>query len=238
MPDCNYCGLTFDDEAEYVAHLRDEHESELGLIDRRQVAQLEDDGRDLPTGLIAIAVVGLIAVGVVAYLTLFAGGNGGGDVDGLEGQPLPENGNESLLSDVQTFPSEGNDHVASGTDIDYNTIPPTSGPHYDRPASAGYYTETPPLGDLVHSLEHGAVVIYYDPARTSPAANESLRKFTQEHTGTWKSVIVAPNPRENPESAYVLTAWRHMLRMDSYDKRTVRAFLAEYLGRGPENPVR
>lgn len=238
MPDCDYCERAFDDEAEYAAHLRDEHGSELGPIDRRRTAQLDSDGRDLPIGLVAIAVVGLVAVGVVAYVTLFAGGSGGGDVEGLEGEPLPEHGNESQSSDVQTYPSQGNEHVDSGTDVKYSTMPPTSGPHYGQAASAGYYTETPPLGQLVHSLEHGAVVIYYDPARSSPAANESLQKFAQEHTGTWQSVIVVPNPQENPESTYVLTAWQHMLRMNSYDKRTVRAFLAEYLGRGPENPVR
>lgn len=239
MPDCDYCERTFEDEPDHLTHLRDEHGSELGPIDRRRVARLEDTERNLPTGPIAIAVIVLVAVGLVAYVTLFAGGgNGGGDVEGLEGEPLPEQGNESLLTDVQTFPSQGTEHVDRATDVEYNTMPPTSGPHYAQPASAGYYTETPPLGELVHSLEHGAVVIYYDPARTSPAANESLQKFSQAHTGTWRSVIVAPNPSEDPESAYVLTAWEHMLRMDSYDRRTVRAFLAEYLGRGPENPVR
>jgi hypothetical protein len=49
---------------------------------------------------------------------------------------------------------------------------------------------------------------------------------------------VVPNPADDPRAAYVLTAWRHRLTMDSYDEATVRAFLAEYLGRGPENPVR
>jgi hypothetical protein len=29
-----------------------------------------------------------------------------------------------------------------------------------------------------------------------------------------------------------------MLNLDKYDPQVVRAFLAEYLGRGPENPIR
>jgi hypothetical protein len=49
-------------------------------------------------------------------------------------------------------------------------------------------------------------------------------------------VIVVPS--ETIETPYVLTAWQAMLRMEEYDAETVRAFLAEYLGRGPEHPVR
>ncbi|TSA55267.1 MAG: DUF3105 domain-containing protein, partial [Dehalococcoidia bacterium] len=37
---------------------------------------------------------------------------------------------------------------------------------------------------------------------------------------------------------FILTAWDKMLKLDKYDPRVVTAFLAEYLGRGPENPIR
>ncbi|MFB6281405.1 MAG: DUF3105 domain-containing protein [Haloferacaceae archaeon] len=162
----------------------------------------------------------------------------GGDDGGIESEPLPDEGDPSLLSDVRSFPSEGARHVARGTDVEYGTYPPTSGPHYDGTVAAGFYEETPPMGELVHTLEHGAVVIYYDPAALTDAARESLRAWADAHTGTWQSVVVVPHPRENPDAPYVLTAWRHLLRMDEYDPQVVRAFLAEYLGRGPENPVR
>ncbi|PSQ50669.1 hypothetical protein BRD19_00330 [Halobacteriales archaeon SW_7_65_23] len=236
MPDCTYCGESFDGEAEYVEHLRDQHdEDELSRVDRRRVKQQEgNDKTDLPLAAIAIGVAIVAALGAMVYFFAL----GGSSADGIEGEPLPDSGDESLLTDVESFPSEGNQHVSAGTDIEYETMPPVSGPHYQSAASAGFYTETPPLGELVHSLEHGAVVIYYDPAQMTDDAEESLRKFAETHIGPWRSVIVAPNPNADPDAAYVLTAWRNKLEMDSSDVETVRAFLAEFLGRGPENPVR
>ncbi|MFB6156526.1 MAG: DUF3105 domain-containing protein [Haloferacaceae archaeon] len=179
---------------------------------------------------------GTLAAGAVALAGCLGGGGGGGG--GIESEPLPERGTGSLLADVRSFPSEGTRHVERGTDVDYGTYPPTSGPHYSGTVEAGFYEETPAMGDLVHTLEHGAVVIYYDPAALTDAARGSLRAWANAHTGTWKSVVVVPHAREDPEAPYVLTAWRHLLRMDEYDPEVVRAFLAEYLGRGPENPVR
>jgi len=233
MPECDYCGATVA-EADYQDHLRTEHYDELGRIDRRRVgANASDDG--LPTGPIALVAVVGVTVAVIAYLLLFAGG--GGDGSAADGD-LPENGDPALLEDVQQYPSEGNDHVSQGTDVSYETTPPTSGPHYGNPAAAGFYEEPPQLERIVHSLEHGAVVIYYDPAALDAAARDHLQSLANEHTGTWSSVIVAPHPEDDPESAYALTAWRHKLTTDDYDREVVRAFLAEYLGRGPENPVR
>lgn len=41
MPDCEYCGATFDDEAAYRDHLDDAHADELGRIDGRRVEDHE-----------------------------------------------------------------------------------------------------------------------------------------------------------------------------------------------------
>jgi hypothetical protein len=238
MPDCSYCDERFDEEDAYLRHLGDTHRDELGRIDARRVESFEsDDGGGFQLSTTALLLGGLaVAVVAVTLGATFLGGGSG--VDGVEGQALPERGDDALLGDVQQFPSEGRQHVERGTEVTYNTSPPTSGPHYDGTTSAGFYEETPPLGDLVHTLEHGAVVVYYDSAAITPEARESLQAFASVHTGTWRSVVAVPNPADDPESPYVLTAWQHMLRMDSYDAEVVRAFLAEYLGRGPENAVR
>lgn len=238
MPECDYCGATVDED-DYHDHLRTEHYDELGRIDRRRVGAHEDDDGGLPTGPIAlVAVIGL-TVAIVVYLLFFAGSGGSGAADdGAATGDLPESGDPALLEDVEQYPSEGTAHVSEGTDVNYETTPPTSGPHYSSTAAAGFYEETPQLGRIVHSLEHGAVVIYYDPAALDADAREHLQALANEYTGTWSSVIVAPHPADDPDSAYVLTAWRHKLEMDEYDRDVVRAFLAEYLGRGPENPVR
>lgn len=241
MPDCSYCGETFADDESYLDHLGDAHRDELSRIDRRRVQAAEaDDGESRLVLYSAVAVLGVLLAAVL-YVTFFQGGGGspaGAEPSGIESEPLPDRGDQSLLQDVQRYPSQGRDHVEPGTRVDYSTSPPTSGPHYADWTDAGYYEETPAAGNLVHSLEHGYVVIYYDPAALTPEAEASLRAFARNHDGRFRSVVVAPNPNDDPESAYVLTAWRVMLRMDEYDPETVRAFIAEYLGRGPEHPVR
>ena len=242
MVECEYCGDAFDGEGAYLDHLGAEHAGELGAIDRRRVAAARGgDDAGIPVGGLLLGGVALFVVVVVIWFAFFMndGGDVGADPTGLESEPLPSRGAEQWISQVESAPSQGNQHVASGTNIDYERVPPLSGAHYgDQVTSAGYYEETPPLGAVVHALEHGAVVIYYDPAALTPEAEASLRAWAQHHQDYWAGVVVAPNPNENPEHPYVLTAWRHELALDGYDAQAVQAFAGEYLGRGPENPVR
>ena len=242
MVDCDYCTESFDGEDAYLDHLADSHEGELGAIDERRVSgRGGDDEGGVSAGIVVIGVIIVLAVGVALYVTQLAGG---GSADGIEASSLDASGDAERLADVEQFPNQGNQHVDSGTTVDYAQSPPLSGPHYNVPTEGGYYEGTQPAGNIVHALEHGAVVIYYDPAANGSAAGtdktpeQSLRDFAATHNGRWRSVIVVPNPTQNPEADYVLTAWRNRLYMDSYDARTVHAFLSEFLGRGPENPVR
>jgi hypothetical protein len=60
------------------------------------------------------------------------------------------------------FSDLGRDHVPLGTVSEYNSNPPTSGPHYEEWTKAGIYDE--PLDDrnLIHSLEHGYIIVSYN----------------------------------------------------------------------------
>jgi len=238
MVECDYCGASFDDEDAYLDHLAASHEGELGAIDQRRVDGRASDGEaSLPLGVVAGGVIVLVAAAVVVYVTQLSGG-AGVDPDGIESAELSESGDAERLSDVETVPNEGNRHVQAGSNVDYARQPPLSGPHYNTPTEGGFYGEEQEYGNLVHALEHGAVVVYYDPSVTDSNATNSLQEFAATHTGQWRSFIAVPNPDDDPEADYVLTAWRNRLYMDSYDPQTVYAFLSEFLGRGPENPVR
>ena len=243
MVECEYCGAAFDDEEAHLEHLGDEHAAELGPIDQRRVESAradEDDGLPI-AGLLSGATVLLVLV-VGIWFFFLAGGDGGtsavdAEPAGMEDEPLPKQGDDQWISQVETFESQGRDH-RPGEDIDYDPVPPLSGPHWNDWVSAGFYSETPRLEEVVHSLEHGAVVIYYDEANLSDEAEASLRAWAANKDGQWQSIVVAPNPNENPRGDYVLTAWTHRLVLEDYDAEAVQAFAAEYLGRGPENPVR
>ncbi|WP_262178969.1 DUF3105 domain-containing protein [Haloarcula laminariae] len=236
MVDCEYCEASFDGEDAYLDHLADEHGGELGAIDRRRVeGRASDDDGGVSLAVVAGVVGAVIALGAVVYVTQLSGGGGG---DGIEAAALDDSGDSERLSAVEQFPSEGTQHVPESRDVDYEQSPPLSGPHYNTPTEGGFYEESQPAGNIVHALEHGAVVIYYDESAMNESARNSLQEFASTHTGTWRSVIVVPNENESAESDFVLTAWRNRMYMDSYDAQTVHAFLSEFLGRGPENPVR
>lgn len=56
----------------------------------------------------------------------------------------------------------GRGHVQIGENVDYNSNPPTSGKHYEEWIRAGVYDEEKDDRNLVHSLEHGYVILSYN----------------------------------------------------------------------------
>jgi hypothetical protein len=71
--------------------------------------------------------------------------------------------------DVVTKTAEGNqDHRDEGEAIEYDTNPPAVGPHWGQFLTGGqirkFWTpeDRPPVERLVHSLEHGWTILWYD----------------------------------------------------------------------------
>src|SRR6185369_4191590 len=79
-----------------------------------------------------------------------------------DGMPATSNGMTAADPGIETFADEGNTHVPVGTVITYNTDPPTSGNHYPDPQPGGFYATPIAPGFLVHTMEHGGIIIYYD----------------------------------------------------------------------------
>lgn len=242
MTDCDYCSAEFEDEDAYLDHLAETHEDELGAIERRRVADRDDGSGGVSGTAIVVGVVAVLAVGAVAGTFLLGGGSGGTvdmtDVEDIESASLTSGGNQTLLSAVEKGPDNGRGHVSSGTSLNYDSAIPLSGKHYPRATPPGFYEETIPMGNLVHSLEHGTIVVYYEKGTLAPETRQSLQQFVQTHRSRESGVLVVPNPNENPESKLVLAAWRHRLDMNEYEPRTVFSFIAEYYERGPEDPDR
>ncbi len=154
----------------------------------------------------------------------------------IEDLKLPAHGDATLLKDVISPPDEGRDHIWPDHPVEYKTMPPTSGPHFPDPTAPGFYTTRPEFGYLVHSLEHGSVVIYYDPSQLTPETEKSIRAFTKANSDPEIGIVAVPDA--DFKYPFILTAWDKMLKLNKYDPQAVRAFLAEYLGRGPESPGR
>ena len=56
----------------------------------------------------------------------------------------------------------GRDHIEIGKEVEYNSNPPTSGPHFADWIRAGIYENPKDDRNLVHSLEHGYVIMSYN----------------------------------------------------------------------------
>lgn len=127
-------------------------------------------------------------------------------------------------------------HVAATERVTYEMDPPTSGAHHGNWINAGFYAEPQVPERLVHSLEHGNVVIYYDEAKLEKAQIDALRSLARKYNGNWDGVVVTP--RAGGEHPVILTAWEHALRLTQYDQKLIDRFVDEFRGLGPENPMR
>lgn len=62
----------------------------------------------------------------------------------------------------ERFTDQGADHLTDISGIAYNSNPPTSGSHFPVWAKRGVYDRVLSDGHLIHSLEHGYIVISYN----------------------------------------------------------------------------
>lgn len=141
---------------------------------------------------------------------------------------------KAALERVETYPNEGRTHVPAGSQISYGTNPPTSGPHFIHWVDPGFYQTSKGRSNLVHSLEHGMIVVFYDAP--GAAAMERLRSWAGLFTGPWSGIVAVR--KAGLGEKLILTAWRRILRLDRFEAAPAAAFIDAYRGRGPENPVR
>jgi hypothetical protein len=148
----------------------------------------------------------------------------------------PEQGGIEILKsnvaiDVETFESEGRDHIRIGDATpSYETFPPTSGPHSPQWGEYGYYEKPLPFELLVHNLEHGDIVIYYQPTLDEETKEhlKNLSTFTKIGSG----VIIVPN--DEIQGEVVATAWTKRMVLSSFDEEKVGKFIYDYIYKGPE----
>lgn len=108
-------------------------------------------------------------------------------------------------------------------------LPPTGGTHATSWWNCGIYDAEVPLENAVHSMEHGAVWITYDPEKVT-ADDITLLKNSVRGKG---DIILSQYP--NQASPIVLTTWDIQLQLDSATDARVEEFINKYRGtRGPE----
>ena len=128
---------------------------------------------------------------------------------------------------VDTRADKGQKHKSGAT---YSINPPAGGDHDPAPSPAGVYdiTKVPADGHLVHSLEHGFVVVWYRPDGVTAATADRLRELA----GTHKWVLVVPRP--SLPSALAATAWHRRLLCPDGADGPINTFVNAFRNAGPE----
>ncbi len=137
-----------------------------------------------------------------------------------------------LLVYVATRPKPGravpdmdSPHIQPLQTAEYNSTPPTSGPHYTQIARWGIYAEPVPNELQVHNLEDGGVMVQYN----CPEGCEDLVAQLADIVSRYdKHVILAPYPEM--ESRIALTAWGRIDTFDGFDEERIVKFIKAYKG--------
>ncbi|KAA3645286.1 MAG: DUF3105 domain-containing protein [Chloroflexi bacterium] len=132
-------------------------------------------------------------------------------------------------------------HVDEGTPVDYNTDPPTSGEHYARPLPAGFFEDTPagydagqPQAHIVHSMEHGYVIFWYNCEIISENECTDLKEGIQSVMSDFNFLEVIAFPWNSIDVPLVMTSWGQIQPFESFDHVAARDFVTFNQNKSPE----
>jgi len=119
----------------------------------------------------------------------------------------------------------------------YNSDPPTSGPHYAQEANAGFFDSniyTYPAGYLVHNLEHGYVIFWYNCNLLDETGCSELKSQIRSVMDELGGVKMIAYPWDSIDVSLVMTSWGHLQRFEKFDADQAKAFYRANLNRAPE----
>jgi hypothetical protein len=197
----------------------------------------------------------VVAVAIVLVVAL-AGGSSSEGGDSKSGNLLPDGGSvpkqkvfqldaAAKAAGCQLKSAKGSGvatHTSSLSErVHYNTNPPTTGRHYQIPAEDGAYAGTPPQDEqLVHALEHGRVIIWFQPTLPADQRADIKALFDED---SYQMLVVQ---RRNMPYKIAATAWNRdpqpggtgrLLVCNQLNENTwdaLRAFRDEHRSNGPE----
>ena len=178
--------------------------------------------------IIAGAAALLVVLGaVVAYAVIDAGKQRPDALISAIGVPASEAACDPVITDKA---SGGHVEPATVPKVKYTTVPPSSGEHYDQPAVGDrkFFTaeDRPKMEVLVHNLEHGYTVLWYDQktgeAKEMKADLEEIAKVTNNlDAASGKFIVSAWDPSYGEFPAGKKFALSHWSATFAADKTSV-----------------
>jgi hypothetical protein len=239
-----------------MSHRREQKEALRRERERREAEARAAQQRKRLIGVVGGVVIAVAAVAILVVVLSGSGGDGGSD-DRSSGNNFPEGGSvaEQQEFDLAKAAAAANCELTSSkgvgagvhtTDpsqrVRYEDNPPTNGRHYEIPAQDGLYNGTPPPDTaLVHSLEHGRVIIWASPSLPADARAQLRALFEEDD---FQLILVR---RGEMPYAVAATAWNRDPQPDGTGRTmgcaewsdgvidALRDFRDEHRSNGPED---
>jgi hypothetical protein len=137
--------------------------------------------------------------------------------------PSKDNPDPSLkINGVVTVKYTGSVHILATERAAYDRTPAFGGPHDGTWAACtgNVYPNAVRTENMVHSLEHGAVWIAYNPQQITGPALDALKVRVNGHPYTMMS------PFPGLDKPISLQSWGHQLKLDKTDDPRIDQFIA------------
>jgi Protein of unknown function (DUF3105) len=147
-----------------------------------------------------------IAAAAVAAVTLYRSFQGPNDIPRSAIRAAETAGCTTVEQPAVSAPAQ--QHLAPGQPYTYKNRPATSGYHDPSPLppTPKVYDTQPPETRAVHSLEHGAIFVYYLPEADGGLPQDVVDRLATIARGD-RATFLAPYPDLTPDKALTLTAW-------------------------------
>ena len=184
-----------------MATKNDSKERKAKIAQMQREAKAAERRRTL-TVVAAVATVVVLMAGAVTYAIVTDKNRvPGGALTSLGVSPAA-----AACDPVTTdAPNGSGEHVGPGTSkpnetrVKYTTVPPSSGPHYVSPEypNREFYTvaDRPRIETLVHNLEHGYTLLWYDSTTTA------------QQLATLKAITAKANATTAARNKFIVSAW-------------------------------
>ena len=186
---------------------------------RLAAIQAEQRAKERRRNVIIGAVVGIVVLALIGATIAVV-------VQQSRRNAAIEEAARSDIEGVETFPIGSASHVPG--DVEYEQNPPVGGDHSAVWQNCGVYTEPIDAVNAVHSLEHGAVWLTYDPSLPADQI-EALEERAASNT------YVLVSPMEDLPTPVVASAWGLQLQLEDATDQRLDAFLRMYV-RGEQTP--
>lgn len=160
----------------------------------------------------AAAILAAVLAGLMIVVFLISSNEEAGTAEQIEG--------------VQSFPNLERGHTTQPVSYDQN--PPVGGPHNPAWQNCGVYTQPVANENAVHSLEHGAIWITYQPGL--PDAELQKLQTLARQSGYR---LLSPHP--DLPAPIMLSAWSYQLQVEQADDPRLTDFIQKY-EQNPQGP--